>query len=163
VVERTLTVDVPAGVDNGSTLRLGGHGPAGYRGGPNGALFVHLSVNEDDVFERDGTDLHADLHVAMTQATLGATVGFETLDDHRDVVIAPGTQTGQVVRMKGLGVPHVRGRGRGDLYVRVVVETPTDLDAAQRELVEHLAIERGEAVDPPGPEKLFSKIRSALS
>ncbi|MGA7418575.1 MAG: DnaJ C-terminal domain-containing protein, partial [Acidimicrobiales bacterium] len=150
-------------VDNGSTLRLGGHGPAGYRGGPNGALFVHLSVNEDDVFERDGSDLHADLAVAMTQASLGATVGFETLDDHRDVTIAPGTQTGQVIRMKGLGVPHLRGRGRGDLYVHVVVETPTDLDAAQRELLEHLAIERGEELDPPGHDKLFSKIRSALS
>jgi molecular chaperone DnaJ len=163
VVERTLTVDVPAGVDNGSTLRLAGHGPAGYRGGPNGALFVHLSVTEDDVFERDGSDLHADLDVAMTQATLGATVEFETLDDHRDVVIAPGTQTGEVVRMKGLGVPHVRGRGRGDLYVRVVVQTPTDLDAAQRELMANLATERGEVVDPPGHDKLFSKIRSALS
>ena len=163
VVERTLTVEVPAGVDNGSTLRLGGHGPAGYRGGPNGALFVHLSVNEDDVFERDGTDLHADLAVAMTQASLGATVGFETLDDQRDVTIAPGTQSGQVIRMKGLGVPHLRGRGRGDLYVHVVVETPTDLDAAQRELLEHLATERGEALDPPGHDKLFSKIRSALS
>lgn len=163
VVERTLTVEVPPGVDNGSTLRLGGHGTAGLRGGPSGALLVHLSVSPDDVFERDGDDLHADLRVAMTQASLGATVDFETLDENREVTIVPGTQTGKVIRMKGLGVSHLRSRGRGDLYVRVVVETPTELSTAQRELLEQLAAERAEAVDPPGHHKLFSKIRSALS
>ncbi len=164
VVERTLTVDVPAGVDDGSTLRLGGHGPAGYRGGPNGALFVHLSVAADDVFERSGADLHADIHVAMTQAAIGATVGFETFDDHQDLTIAPGTQNGHVIRMKGLGVPHLRGRGRGDLFVRVVVDTPTELTDAQRELLQQLALERGEELAPPTHgDKLFSKLRSALS
>ena len=82
--DRTLTVDIPAGVDDGSTLRLTGHGPAGSRGGPTGDLYVHLSVEPDPVFERSGVDLHADVHVSMTQAALGGSVAFETLDDARD-------------------------------------------------------------------------------
>jgi molecular chaperone DnaJ len=162
VVERTLTVDVPAGVDNGSTLRLEGYGTAGFRGGASGALLVHLSVSPDDVFEHHGDDLHANLSIAMTQASLGATVDFETLDEPRELSIAPGTQTGKVIRMKGLGVPRRLGRGRGDLCINVVVETPTELSTAQRKLLEQLAAERAEAVDPPGHDRLFSKIRSAL-
>ena len=82
---RTLTVDIPAGVDDGSTLRLAGHGPAGFRGGPNGALFVHLSVHADDVFQRSGVDLHATVHVPMALAALGGSVPFSTLDDERDL------------------------------------------------------------------------------
>jgi len=162
--ERTLTVDVPAGVDDGSTLRLSGHGPAGFRGGPNGALFVHLSVEPHPVFERAGVDLHASVQVSMTQAALGTVIGFDTLDDERDLTIAPGTQTGAVVHVKNLGVPRLRGRGRGDLYVHVVVETPTDLDDAQRRLLVALAEARGEHLEePPSGDGLFSKLRSALS
>ena len=74
-------MDIPAGVDEGSTLRLAGHGPAGFRGGPNGALFVHVSVDPDAVFERSGVDLHAAVHVPMTMAALGGSIGFDTLDD----------------------------------------------------------------------------------
>ena len=89
---RTLTVDIPAGVDDGSTLRLAGHGPAGFRGGPNGALFVHVSVQPDEVFERSDTDLHAAVHIPMTMAALGGSIGFDTLDDRRELAIAAGTQ-----------------------------------------------------------------------
>ena len=164
IVERTLTVDIPAGVDDGSTLRLSGHGPAGFRGGPNGTLFVHLSVDADQVFERSGVDIHASVHVAMTQAALGTTIGFDTLDDPRDLTIDPGTQSGAVIHLKGLGVPRVRGRGRGDLFVHVVVDTPTAIDERQRELLTTLAEERGEALIPaPQGEGIFSKLRSALS
>ncbi|MGO9029851.1 MAG: molecular chaperone DnaJ [Acidimicrobiales bacterium] len=162
--ERTLTVDVPAGVDEGSTLRLSGHGPAGFRGGPNGALFVHLAVEPDPVFERDGVDLHASVRVAMTQAALGTVIGFDTLDDERDLTVAPGTQTGEVLHLKGLGVPRLRGRGRGDLYVHVVVETPTGLGEAQRQLLVSLAEARDEHLEAPSNgDGLFSKLRSALS
>jgi molecular chaperone DnaJ len=162
--ERTLTVDVPAGVDDGSTLRLSGHGPAGFRGGPNGALFVHLSVEPDPVFERSGDDLHASVRVSMTQAALGTVIGFDTLDDERDLTIAPGTQTGAVIHVKHLGVPRLRGRGRGDLYVRVVVETPTGLDDVQHRLLVDLAQARGEHLEEvPSGDGLFSKLRSALS
>jgi molecular chaperone DnaJ len=162
--QRTLTVDIPAGVDEGSTLRLAGHGPAGFRGGANGALFVHVSVQPDDLFERSGVDLHASVHVPVTMAALGGSIGFETLDDTRDLTIAAGTHTGTVIPLKGLGVPRLRGRGRGDLFVHVQVDTPTDLDDAQRELLEALADARDEDLGSvPQSEGIFSKLRSALS
>ena len=158
--DREFMVEVPAGVDDGSTLRLAGRGPAGPRGGPNGSLFVHLVVEPDDRFERTGDDLHTTLHVGMAQAALGTTVGVETLEEPRQVAVAAGTQTGTVVRMRGLGVPHLRGRGRGDLYVHLVVDTPTELSPRQRELLAELAAERGEEVH--GHDGVLSRIRSAL-
>jgi molecular chaperone DnaJ len=159
--DREFTVEVPAGVDDGSTLRLAGRGPAGPRGGPNGSLFVHLVVEPDERFERAGDDLHTTLHVGMAQAALGTSLDVETLEDSRQVNVAAGTQTGAVIRLRGLGVPHLRGRGRGDLFVHVVVDTPTDLTARQRELLAELAAERGEEVH--GHDGVFSRIRSALS
>lgn len=158
---RSLAVDVPAGVDHGATLRLSGQGPAGPRGGPPGDLYVHLSVQPDERFTRRGDDLLADLHVSMTQASLGATVTVETLDGHEQLALAPGTQTGTIVRMRGRGVPHVRGRGRGDLLVTLVVDTPTDLSGSQRELLRRLAEERGEPVGPAS-EGFVSRLRSAF-
>lgn len=158
--DRELTVEVPAGVDDGSTLRLTGRGPAGPLGGPNGSLFVHLSVDPDDRFERAGDDLHTTLHVGVAQAALGASVDVETLEDAQRMTVPPGTQPGAVVRLRGLGVPHLRGRGRGDLYVHMAVDTPTSLSARQRELLVELASERGEEID--GHEGVLSRIRSAL-
>ncbi len=161
---RTLSVEVPAGVDQGSTLRLSGQGPAGFRGGPNGDLFVHVALDPDPVFEREGTDLHASLSVPMTLAALGGSVPFSTLDDEREVAVPPGTASGTVVQLKGLGVPRLRGRGRGDLFLHVVVETPTGLDDRQRELLVALAEARGEELgQPPANDGLFSRLRSALS
>jgi molecular chaperone DnaJ len=161
---RTLTVDIPAGVDEGSTLRLAGHGPAGFRGGANGALFVHLSVQADPVFERSGVDLHASLHVPVTLAALGGSIGFQTMDDERELPIAAGTHSGTVIPLKGLGVPKLRGRGRGDLLVHVQVDTPTELDDRQKELLAALAEARGEELgSAPQAEGIFSKLRSALS
>jgi molecular chaperone DnaJ len=163
---RTLTVDIPAGVDDGSTLRLAGHGPAGFRGGPNGALFVHLAVTPDDVFQRSDIDLHATVHVPMTLAALGGSIPFDTLDDTRDLAVAAGTQAGTVLTLRGLGVPKLpgRGRGRGDLYVHLQVDTPTGLDDRQRELLRALAEARAEELgEAPHAEGLFSKLRSALS
>ena len=162
--QRTLTVDIPAGVDEGSTLRLSGHGPAGFRGGPNGALFVHISVQPDPAFERSGVDLHASVHVPVTLAALGGSVAFETLDDTRELPIVAGTQSGAVIPLKGLGVPKLRGRGRGDLFVHVQVDTPTELDERQKELLTSLAEARGEQLgSAPQSEGIFSKLRSALS
>jgi molecular chaperone DnaJ len=162
--QRTLTVDIPAGVDEGSTLRLSGHGPAGFRGGPNGALFVHISVMPDPAFERSGVDLHASVHVPVVLAALGGSVAFETLDDTRDLPIMAGTQSGAVIPLKGMGVPKLRGRGRGDLFVHVQVDTPTELDDRQKELLASLAEARGEDLgSAPQSEGIFSKLRSALS
>jgi molecular chaperone DnaJ len=158
--DREFTVEVPAGVDDGSTLRLADRGPAGPRGGPSGSLFVHLAVEPDDRFERAADDLHTTLHVGMASAALGTTVTVETLDDPRQVTVPAGTQTGYAVKLKGLGVPHLRGRGRGDLYVHLAVDTPTDLTPRQRELLADLAAERGEEVH--GHDGVLSRIRSAL-
>jgi molecular chaperone DnaJ len=161
IEERSFTVEVPAGVDQGSTLRLTGRGPAGPRGGPAGDLYVHLAVRPDDRFTRQGDDLVAVQRVSMTQAALGATIEFETLEDTETITIAPGTQAGHVVRLRSRGVPHVRGRGRGDMLVHIVVETPTGLTDAQVELLRRLAEERGEPVAPPD-EGLLSRLRSAF-
>ncbi len=158
---RSFSVDVPAGVDHGSTLRLSGRGPAGLRGGPPGDLYVHLSVQAHERFIRAGSDLEAALNVSMAQAALGTTVIFETLDGDESLTIAPGAQSGDILRVRGRGVPHVRGRGRGDLNVHLVVDTPTELTKAQEELLRQLAAERGEKVDPPN-EGLRSRLRSAF-
>jgi molecular chaperone DnaJ len=163
MADRSFVVEVPAGVEDGSTLRLAERGPAGTRGGPNGSLFVHLAVAGDDRFERAGDDLHTTVHVGMVQAALGSRVIVETLDEPRQVAVAPGTQAGHVVRLKGAGVPHLRGRGRGDLFVHVVVDTPTTLSDRQQELLRELAAERGEEVSPvAGDDGVFSRIRSAF-
>ncbi len=159
--QRTFSVEVPAGVDHGSTLRLSGRGPAGPRGGAPGDLYVHLAVEPDERFVRQGSDLSAELHITMTQAALGASVTFETLDGEEQIAIAPGTQTGHVLRLRGRGVPHVRGRGRGDLLVTVVVDTPTGITKSQEELLRRLAAERGEPVAGAG-DGLMSRLRSAF-
>ena len=158
--ERTFTVDVPAGVDNGSTLRLTGRGAAGPRGGANGDLYVHLRVASHKRFDRTGYDLVEELHVPMTQAALGAHVRYETLDGTEDLVVPAGTQTGRVFRLRDRGVPHVNDRGRGELLVRVVVDTPSSLSGEEAELVRKLAALRGDDVAPED-KGFISKIRSA--
>jgi molecular chaperone DnaJ len=159
--DKTYLVDVPAGVDDGTTLRLSGRGAAGPRGGPPGDLYVHLRVRRHDRFERVGSDLVHLLHLPVTSAALGVEMAFETLDGDEELTIPAGTQTGREVRLKGRGVPALNGRGRGDLVVRVIVDTPTDLDGSQEELLRLLAQQRGEDVAPPA-SGLLSKIRSAF-
>ena len=159
--ERTFTVDVPAGVDTGSTLRLSGRGAAGQRGGENGDLYVHLQVGAHERFQRAGYDLVEELHVPMTKAALGAHIEYETLDGKEDLVLPAGTQTGRVFRLRGRGVPHVNDRGRGDLLVRVLVDTPTSMTGEEEQLVRRLAALRGEDVAPE-EQGFFSKIRSAF-
>lgn len=163
--ENTFTVEVPAGVEHGSTLRLAGRGAAGQRGAPNGSLFVHLAVRPDPRFEREGDNLHTTLTVGLAQAVLGVETEIESLDGAQRLVVAPGTQHGHVERIRGLGVPHLRGRGRGDLLVHVLLATPTDLTPEQDELLRQYAALRGEDVAPPGGaggEGVFSRLRSAF-
>ena len=159
--ERTFTVDVPAGVDNGSTLRLTGRGAAGPHGGTSGDLYVHLRVASHKRFERTGYDLVEELHLPMTQAALGAHVRYETLDGTEDLVVPAATQTGRVFRLRYRGVPHVNDRGRGDLLVRVVVDTLSSLSGEEAELVRKLAALRGDEVAPED-KGFLSKIRSAF-
>jgi molecular chaperone DnaJ len=159
--DKTYVVDVPAGVDTGSTLRLSGRGPVGPRGGPYGDLYVHLRVRPDDRFQRDGYDLVHDLHVPFTQAALGATIEIETLDGTEEVSVPRGTDSGKVFRIRGRGVPHIEGRGRGDLLVRLVVDTPRDLSAEEEQLLRQLAAVRGDDVEPED-SGFFSRLKSAF-
>lgn len=160
-VDRTYTVDIPPGVDDGNTLRLPGYGPAGPRGGPAGDLYVHLRVATHPRFTREGTQLVHELHLSPGQAALGVAFDFETLDGREQLTVPAGTQPGQVFRLRGQGVPRVRGRGRGDLEVRVVLDVPTDLGEEEQGLYRRLAELRGEDVAPPDAG-LFSKLRSAF-
>ena len=159
--ERSYNVDIPPGVDTGTTLRLGGRGAAGPRGGPPGDLYVHIRVRPHDRFVRDGVNLVHEMHIPMTQAALGAHIAFNTLDGEEDLVVPAGTQTGREFRLRGRGVPHLEGRGRGDLIVRVVVDTPARLSSEEQELLRKLARARGEEVAPEDAG-FFSKIRSAF-
>jgi molecular chaperone DnaJ len=161
IEDRTYTVDIPAGVDSGATLRLSGRGAVGPRGGAAGDLYVHLRVAPHQRFERDGSDLLTELRVPYTQAVLGAVVPFDTLDGTDDLELPPGTASGTVFRLRGKGVPHLERRSRGDLLVNVVVEVPTELSEQEEALLRQLAELRGEAVAEP-TSGLFTKIRSAF-
>lgn len=154
--ERTLSVRVPAGVDDGARIRLAGEGDAGARGGPRGDLYIFVSVRPHELFERDGLDLLCTVPVPMATAALGGLVeapclmGGENCDGNCkiDVKIPEGAQTGQTVRLKGRGMPSLRSRERGDLVVEVFVETPTRLTARQKELMRELAGCCGEQQHP---------------
>ncbi len=159
--EVTVTIDVPAGVDTGSTLRITGRGAAGPRGGANGDLYVHLRVKADERFVRDGLDLICDLPIGFTQAVLGTSLEFDTLEGVEQINISAGTPSGKVIKLRHKGVPDVNGRGRGDLLVRVFVEVPTKVTPQEAELIHQLAELRGERVSEP-EHGLFSKIRSAF-
>ena len=160
--DRTYTVDIPAGVDTGSTLRLSGRGAAGPRGGPAGDLYVALRVKPHPHFERDGA------RPRLRAAPVGGAgharqrrSSLETLDGDEEVVVPRGTQPGHVFRIRGRGVPHLQRRSRGDLVVHAVVDIPDDLSAEEEDLLRRLAELRGEPVAPPDTG-LISKIRSAF-
>lgn len=159
--DKTFTVDIPPGVDAASTLRLQGRGAVGQRGGGAGDLYVNFRVRPHDRFTRDGVDLHADLHIPVTQAMLGADVEFETLDGIEEITVPPATPTGHTFRFRGKGVPVVNRSGRGDLHVHVVIDLPHDLDEEQEALVRQLAELRGESVGTDG-HGFFSKLRTAF-
>src|SRR5262249_28749993 len=142
-------------------LRLTGRGAAGPRGGPPGDLYLHLRVRPHATLTRDGYDLRSTLRVTMAQAALGAQLKVETLDGPEEIAINPGAPGGQEMRLRGRGVPHLQRRGRGDLIVTLAVETPTELTAAQEELLRRFAAERGEDVAPP-EAGLMSRIRSVF-
>ncbi|WP_124053774.1 molecular chaperone DnaJ [Arcanobacterium ihumii] len=142
--KKSVTVKVPAGVEEGMRIRLAGQGDAGIFGGMPGDLFAEVYVEKDPVFSRHGDNLEAMLEVPMTAAILGADVNIDTFDGAQSIHVGPGTQSGTVVNLEGMGVGRLHRRGRGDLHVTVQVKTPTKLDDAQRTLVEELAKLRNE-------------------
>ena len=162
---RTLTVKVPAGVEDGMRIRLNGEGEVGPGGGPAGDLYIEIHERQHPLFEREGDDLHYQLKVPMTAAVLGTTVELETLDSKEQITVKAGTQPGSTVTLSARGVPHLRRGGRGDLYIHVDVEIPTRIDAEQEKLIRELATLRGEerpeAVMSNGSDggRLFGKRR----
>jgi len=152
---RKLQLKVPAGVDDGSRIRLSGEGDAGQRGGPRGDLYVFISVTPHELFERDNLDLLVTVPVPMTVAALGGEIEAPCLVSDacdgrckQSVAVPAGAQTGKTVRIKGKGMPHLNGRQRGDLVVELFVETPTDLTPHQKALLEELAASLGESQTP---------------
>lgn len=138
-VKRKLSVDIPAGVDDGHQLCLEGEGNVGSDGGRPGELYIILSVKPHNLFQRDGSDILYELPINFAQAALGDEVRVPSLDGEVNLRIPPGTQNGKVFRFKGKGIPYVEGRGRGDLLVKVHVVTPQRLNEKERRLFEELA------------------------
>lgn len=143
---RTITVDVPAGIEDGMRIRLSGQGEVGPGGGPAGDLYVEISEQPHDTFTREGADLHCTIAVPVTAAALGTDLILTTLDGDEKIDIRAGTQTGARLTLRGRGVPRLRSSTRGDLHVHVEVRTPTKLDEAQERLLRELAALRNEDV-----------------
>jgi molecular chaperone DnaJ len=157
---RRLQVKFPAGIDHGSQMRLSGEGELGEQGGGRGNLYVVVAVEQHDLFQRDGDDLHYELELNFAQAALGADVEVPTLEDAKSLHIPPGTQGGEVFVLRGQGVPHLRSNGRGDLLVHAQVVTPKRLSARQKELLAELAESMGAA--PDDEKGILGKIKDAL-
>ena len=130
---KRLSVKVPAGVDNGDRIRLAGEGEAGRNGGPPGDLYVEVVVREHPIFERDGAHLSCEVPVSFVTTALGGSVEVPTLEGQANIKVPAGTQSGRVFRLREKGVKPVRGGPTGDLFCRIVVETPVDLTAEQKE------------------------------
>lgn len=161
---RRLKVKVPAGIDDGSQLRLAGEGEAGSRGGPAGNLYVDLHVRPHALFIREGDDLVLDLPLNLAQAAIGAEIEVPTLEgDQVPLHVHPGTQHGQTFRLRGHGVPHLRGRARGDLVVRAELHVPTKLTEEQRALFAQLDETLGSPTKDGHESGFFSRLRDAFS
>ncbi|WAC07478.1 MAG: molecular chaperone DnaJ [Thermodesulfobacteriota bacterium] len=153
---KKVIVKVPAGVETGTRLRLSGEGEDGVRGGSSGDLYVVIFVQEHEFFERKGYDISCQIPISFPQAALGAEIEVPTLEGSTKIFIPQGTQSGEVFRLKDLGIPFVRGGGRGDQYVQIVVKTPANLSEQQEGLLREFAKISGENVSPE--KKKFWKL-----
>ena len=158
-VERRVTI--PAGVDRDVRVRLAGEGEPGGNGGPPGDCYCVIEIEEHPFLSREGRDLHCEVPITFSQAALGATVDVPTLDGAKPLAIARGTQAGDVIRVKGLGMPEVRGRGIGDLHVHVHVEVPKTLSPKAEQLLRDLAAEEQKAVSPKR-SSFFSRLSDSF-
>ena len=141
---RTIQVTIPAGIDNGQTISLRGQGHAGSNGGPSGDLLITVMVRPHEIFRREGTSVFCEAPITFTQAVLGAELEIPTIDGRVKYTIPEGTQTGTVFRLRGKGIPVLNGRGRGDQYVTVTIETPRDLNREQKEALKRFSETLGE-------------------
>lgn len=161
--KRKLQVKIPGGVDDGSQMRLSGEGEIGNHGGPRGNLYIQLHVKPHDLFRRDADDLVLDLDLNFAQVSLGDEVEVPTIDgDGHELRIPAGTQTGETFVVRGKGVPHLRGGGRGDMLVHVNVTTPKHLSKEQKDLLKQLAASMGSEVKPQEDRGFMGKIKDAL-
>ncbi|GAA2528642.1 molecular chaperone DnaJ [Pilimelia columellifera] len=160
---RSLTVKIPAGVEDGMRIRLAQQGEVGPGGGPAGDLYVEIHERPHDVYSRKGDDLHCRVTLPMASAALGTRLTIKTLDSEEQIDVRPGTQPGATLRLRGKGVPHLRGQGRGDLFVHLDVRTPTKLDADQERMLREFAAVRGEDVAELSKQGgFFSRVRDAF-
>ena len=154
-----ISVTIPAGIDNGQAVSLRGQGNAGRNGGPAGDLIVSIRVRPSDKFQRDGTTVLYEQPVSFAQATLGAELEIPTIDGKVKYTLPAGTQSGTTFRLRGKGIPELRGRGRGDQYVTVKVQVPTSLNGEQREALHAFAAAMGEEVPEGGVKGFFDKYK----
>lgn len=157
--ERSLSVNIPAGVETGTRIRLAGEGEAGMRGGPSGDLYIFIEVANHAIFERDGVNLFCHVPVSMATAALGGDIEVPTIDGGRSRVKIPGgSQSGRQMRLRGKGMPALRGGGEGDMYIELAVETPVNLTSRQKEILK----EFDELSEENNPESsnFFSKVKS---
>jgi len=161
---KTLSVKVPAGVDEGDQIRLAGEGEAGESGGPAGDLYVQVRLKPHDLFKRDGDDLHCEMPISFATAVLGGEVEIPTLDGRASLKIPAATQTGKVFRLRGKGVRNVRSHETGDLYCHASVETPVNLNKRQKELLEEFeaSVREGGARHSPREQSWVEKLKSFL-
>ena len=157
--EKTLSVNIPAGVEEGTRIRLSGEGEAGMRGSPPGDLYIFLSVSAHRLFQRDGADIHCQVPITVTAAALGGAIEVPTIDGGRARVTIPsGTQSGHQFRLKSKGMSMMRGSGRGDMYIHTVVETPVNLSKKQKELLREFEESGGDKTNPKSAG-FFSKVK----
>lgn len=159
---RKIHIKIPPGVDNGSRLRVAGEGELGTKGGPPGDLYIHLRVQPHQFFERDGDDLFCELPTSFVQVALGDEVEVPTMEGRVKLKIPAGTQTGTYFRIRGKGMPRLRGSGQGDLHVKVVVVTPRNLNEQQKKLLQEFARASGEEQPAGHEENLFERMRRAF-
>ncbi|MBL9060317.1 MAG: molecular chaperone DnaJ [Mangrovicoccus sp.] len=157
--ERTLSVNIPAGVETGTRIRLSGEGEAGMRGGPTGDLYIFIEVAEHGIFQRDGVNLYCRVPVSMTSAALGGEIEVPTIDGGRSRVKVPsGTQSGRQMRLRGKGMPALRGGMRGDMFIEMAVETPVNLTQRQKQLLREFDEESED--NHPESTSFFAKVKS---
>lgn len=162
---KTLSIKIPAGINDGQRIRVQGKGEPGPNGGPCGDLFVQVFVKAHEIFQREGDDLHADLPLSYATATLGGEVSVPTMGTEARITIPEGTQTGQIFRLRGKGVPHLHGDGKGDLYVHVFIETPVNLTSKQKKLLKEFdeSIKEGGDKHSPRSTSFLDKMKKFFS
>lgn len=156
--ERSLSVNIPAGVETGTRIRLAGEGEAGMRGGPPGDLYIFIEVKKHGIFEREGTELHCRVPVSMTTAALGGDIEVPTIDGGRSRVKIPsGSQSGRQMRLRGKGMPALRGGPAGDMFIELAVETPVNLTSRQKELLREFEDQSED--NNPESKSFFSSVK----